>query len=189
MSVDFELLETPVKQDLLSKQPPMSSTSADDFQTPDIAVSYLLPFLPVDSTVWEPACGKGNIIRYLKANGFLAFGTDILSGTDFLTCKPEDSDLIITNPPFSKKDEFLARCYALKRPFALLLPLTVFDSAKRQRLMHSNGVEIVLMPKRINFETPSGQGTGSWFMTCWVTWGLGIGRQLTFTGMEDGGLF
>ena len=57
-------------------------------------------------------------------------------------------DVIVTNPAFSLKDEFLARCYELKKPFALLLPLTVFNSVKRQRLFHENGVEILFMPRR-----------------------------------------
>ena len=45
--------------------------------------------------------------------------------------------------------------------------------------------------KRLNgagdarFETPSGNGKGSWFATAWFTWGLNIGQQLTFVKLED----
>ena len=43
--------------------------------------------------------------------------------------KPVQFDCIITNPPFSLKQEFLQRCYELGKPFALLLPLTTFESS------------------------------------------------------------
>ena len=97
-------------------------------------------------------------------------------------------DVICTNPPFSLKDEFLEKCYWLGKPFALLLPLTVLDSVSRRNLFSKNGVEFILPPRRIRFETPNHQqriaegkkpGTG-WFYSVWVTWGLNIGQQLTF---------
>jgi len=93
---------------------------------------------------------------------------------------PDSFDLIVTNPPFSLKGEFLERAYLLGKPFAFLLPLTTFEGLKRQALFRRYGLEVVLFDRRINFETPSGRGGGSWFATAWFTWGLGIGRQLSF---------
>ncbi|MEM3859736.1 MAG: hypothetical protein QW478_10090, partial [Candidatus Micrarchaeaceae archaeon] len=90
-------------------------------------------------------------------------------------------DAIVTNPPFSLKQEFLIRCYELQKPFALLLPLTTFETKKRQDLFKKYGVEVIFFPKRINFETPDGSGNGSWFATAWFTWGLNLGRSLVWT--------
>jgi len=163
----------------MSNKALLKANKADDFQTPATAVSVLLPYLKPSWVIWEPAEGKGNLTRRFKELGFDVIGTDILGGYDFLSWEPAQFDCIVTNPPYSLKDEFLARCYLLSKPFALLLPLTTLEG-KRQRWLAQYGIEIVLLDKRVNFETPSGSGSGSWFATAWFTNGLNIGQQLTF---------
>ena len=157
----------------------LSRGRPDDFQTPGLALAPLVPFLPPNACIWEPSCGKGNIVRALQSHGFCVTGTDILQGQDFFDTQRE-CDVLVTNPPFSCKDEYLARCYALGNPFALLLPLTALEGRKRQELYRAHGLEIIFLDRRINFETPSGEGQGSWFATAWYTWGLNIGREITF---------
>ena len=116
----------------------------------------------------------------LNEKGFLTTGTDILTGHDFLNWQPKTFDCIITNPPFSLKDQFLKRCYDLGKPFALLIPLTSLEGKKRQELFQKYGIEIILFERRINFETPTGKQGGSWFMTAWFTWGFNFKKQLNF---------
>ena len=159
---------------------PLKKAYSDDFQTPSEALDYLLPYLRRDWIIWECAMGKGNLVKALREKGFTVIGTDILQGYDFLKWTPERFDCIVTNPPYSLKNEFLERCYELRKPFALLLPLTTLETRRRQRLFKEYGVEIIVLPKRINFETPSGKGSGSWFAVAWFTNWLNIGRQLVF---------
>ena len=140
-------------------KPPLRQGNSNDFQTPPDALTPLLPFLK-NWTIWECAAGKGNLVTALESKGYQVIGTDILTGQDFLTYQPDNFDCIITNPPFSLKQEFLERCYELQKPFALLLPLTTFESKKRQDLFKKYGIEVIFFPKRINFETPSGKGGG-----------------------------
>jgi hypothetical protein len=121
----------------------------------------------------------------IKEKGYVFLETDILTGNDFLTTKPIDWDCIITNPPFSLKQQFLERCYLLGKPFALLLPLTTFETPKRQELFKKYGLEVIFFDKRINFETPSGKGSGSWFATAWFTHGLNIGKEMTFVKLGN----
>ncbi|MFO8133200.1 MAG: hypothetical protein R6U10_04620, partial [Thermoplasmatota archaeon] len=53
---------------------------------------------------------------------------------DFLADKPNfNYDCIVTNPPFSRKDEFLEQCYAYGKPFALLMPLTALEGMRRHK--------------------------------------------------------
>jgi hypothetical protein len=159
---------------------PLKKVYSDNFQTPFEAIEYLVPFLKKEWLIWECAMGKGNLVRALREKGFNVIGTDILQGYDFLKWVPEKFDCIVTNPPYSLKNEFLERCYELRKPFALLLPLTTLETRRRQRLFKEYGVEIIVLPKRINFETPSGRGSGSWFAVAWFTNWLNIGRQLVF---------
>ena len=165
-------------------KPPLLKHNINDFQTPAEALNPLLPYLKREWTIWECAAGKGNLVKAFEARGFNVIGTDILTGRDFLVFQPDYYDCIITNPPFSIKQQFLERCYQLRKPFALLLPLTTFETKKRQRLFAQFGVEVIFLPNRINFETPSGQGSGSWFATAWFTNWLNVGRQLTFSSLQ-----
>jgi len=165
-------------------KPPLSTKFADDFQTPSIALNPLIPYLKREWIIWECAEGKGYLTQELRSKGFNAIGTDILTGRDFLIWEPGKYDCIVTNPPYSLKERFLYRCYQLGKPFALLLPLTTLETAKRQILFRKYGVEIVLFDKRINFVTPSGQGSGAWFAVAWFTNWLNIGQALTFVSLD-----
>lgn len=159
----------------------MSNGRPDDFQTPAKALVPLLPYLRPGWTIWEPACGKGNLVRALEGDGFRVIASDVKDGRDFRNWQPDQHwDCCLTNPPFSLKHQFLARAYDLGRAFAFLLPLTTFETADRQGLFRRNGLEVIFIPFRVDFETPSGQGSSAWFATAWFTHGLGIGQQMTF---------
>lgn len=156
----------------------------DDYQTPPIALQPLLTHLDPKWKLWECAEGKGNLTQALKKEKFKVVGTDILQGKDFLKYEPKEYDCIITNPPFSKKQEFIERAYSLGKPFAFLLPITALESEKRQRFFKCCGIELILFKKRINFETPDGEGEGSWFATAWFTHQFNLGQSLLFSDME-----
>lgn len=165
-------------------KPPSRQGSSNDFQTPVKALLPLYPYIKKKWKIWECACGKGNLVDELKGKGYKVLGTDILSGDDFLTWEPESYDCIITNPPYSLKQQFLQRCYELGKPFALLLPLTTFETAKRQNLFKEYGVQVIFFDRRINFEISSGKGSGSWFATAWFTNGLSLPKDLTFEKLK-----
>ena len=174
-----------VKQgEMRSKQPPMKSGSPDDFQTPPEALDCLIPFLKRRWEIWECACGKGNLGMALSEERFHVIGTDILTHQDFLKYKPEHFDCIITNPPYSLKEKFLERCYELKKPFALLMPLTALESEKRQKLYRKYGIQLIIPNKRFNFETPSGNGSGSWFATAWFCGNMNLPKDLNFVELN-----
>jgi hypothetical protein len=159
------------------------SNTPDNFQTPPHALYPLLRHLKAEWLIWEPACGKGNLTREMWERGYRCFGTDITHGRDFFS----DTDLpafdaIVTNPPFSVKDKFLERCYGFGKPFALLLPLTALGGKKRQSLFRRYGIEIILLPYRVDFETPLGRGGvgGAWFDVAWFTWKMNLPSALHF---------
>jgi len=163
---------------------PLKQGNSNDFQTPAYAIKPLLPYIPKEWVIWECASGKGNIVKAFENEGYSIFFTVILSGKDFLMWQPKGYDCIITNPPYSIKQDFLQRAYNLKKPFAFLLPLTTFETYKRQNLFQRFGLEVIFFDKRINFETPSGEGSGSWFATAWFTNGLNIGKELNYARLN-----
>ena len=98
----------------------IKSPKFDDIYTPSYAIEPLLEYIPKGITVWE-CCdfGKSEITRLLKEHGCNVISTD--KEENFFEYKPtEHFDMIITNPPYSLKDDFIAKCYEWGKPFALL---------------------------------------------------------------------
>ena len=164
---------------------PMKQGSRDDYQTPPYALKPLLPYIPKDWVVWECAAGKGYLSAAFIRLGYRVISSDIITGQDFLTWEPEEHwDIIVTNPPYKYKQQFLERCYELGKPFALLVPLTTFETPKRQTFMKKHGVQVIFFDKRINFMTPSGGGKGAWFATAWFTNWMNLENDLNWEHLD-----
>ena len=159
----------------------------DEFFTPKYALKPLPPFLKKNWTVWECAWGKGTLATHLKEEGFKVIGE---SYKDFLKkdlgLNKKGFDCIITNPPYSKKDEFIKRAFEIGKPFALLMPLTTLEGIKRGALFKKYGLQLIIPNRRINFITPSGKGSGAWFQTAWFTWRLNLPKELNFVELNRG---
>lgn len=106
----------------------------DELYTPSYAIKPLLKYLPKKHiTIWECTdFGKSNITKELKSNGYEVVTTHTNTDFDFLNDKPDfDFDMIVTNPPYSLKDDFLKKCYEYGKPFCLLLPITALEGIER----------------------------------------------------------
>lgn len=150
----------------------IQSEKNDNLYTPDYAIKPLLKYLPENKniTIWE-CCdfGKSKITEVLKEQGYNIISTDITNGFNFLTDKPNfEFDMIITNPPYSIKDDWLKKCYEYNKPFALLLPLTALEGSTRNNLYTKNGISVIILDKRVNFTDKK----NVWFNTSWFIWNL-----------------
>jgi hypothetical protein len=145
-------------------------TNHSHFDTPEAAIKPLAPFLPQDKVIWEctDTYGKSGITSGLRKLGFTveASGKD---QWDFIRDHVEGWDVIVTNPPFNQKDQFIQRCISYGKPWALLLPLTALEGQRRHALWSriQEGFGLLVLDKRIEFT-----GGGVWFNTSWFTWGL-----------------
>ena len=157
----------------------LTKIGKDDFQTPPEALNPLIPYLNHRRVIWECAAGKGNLVNALRQDGFTVIATDILEGTDFLTNNIPIAGYIITNPPFSKKNEFIERCYELGKPFALLLPLRALET-KRRQAQGKKGLQLIVLNKRLHFEQPGGGKSACWFPSAWFTNGLNLPKDIVF---------
>jgi hypothetical protein len=147
----------------------------DAIYTPPEPVHILMRYLRPDMTIWECAEGEKHITRELQAGGHKVIGTDIARAADqdFLFCPlPAGIDAIITNPPFSIKDEFLQRCYTLRLPFALLLPMDALANHNgRHHLYRDFGMQPLFLSRRVNYITGTGK-KACWFNSVWITHGI-----------------
>ena len=143
----------------------------DQFYTPPEAVFPILKYLPKDKIYWECTdCGNSSITKVLKERGFNVVSTHINNGFDFLRDTPNfNFDIIITNPPYSLKTEFIRRAYSFGKPFLFLLPLTSLEGKSRGKLFRENGLQLIVLDSRINFMADK---KNVWFNTSWFCWKL-----------------
>lgn len=166
----------------------MNAGHSDDLQTPAWALEPLLPFLPKDAVIWESACGKGNLVDRLIAEGYKVKWSDILRDPmeDFFKFTPKKGfDIQVTNPPFSIKDLWIRRSYELMKPWALLLPYTALGGQKRQAMYRAWGLQVIFFDKRVDFEVPSGKHD-PWFGVAWFTWHLDLPSDILFVEVKNG---
>lgn len=153
----------------------------DELYTPREAIYPILKYLDKTKTYWECTdFGESNITKILKENGFKVICTN-KEQINFLTQTPDfEFDVIITNPPYSLKNEFLKKCYEYNKPFLLLLPLTALEGKERNRLYEKYGIEIIVLDKRINFMKNK---NNVWFNTSWFCRNI-TDKQLNFEKVE-----
>lgn len=154
----------------------MQKEKFDDLYTPEYAIKPLLKYIPKNITIWE-CCdfGKSKITKLLKEHGCKVISTD--KEENFFKYVPKENfDMIITNPPYSLKDDFIKKCYGWGKPFCLLLPITSLEGKTRGRLFRQYGIEILVFDGRVEFISDK---KGNWFNTSWFCWNV-LPKQLIF---------
>lgn len=130
----------------------------DFFETPNEAIIPIRKYIPSNvKTIWEPTHGKGAISSKLEEWGYKVVKTDKFPKTtdciyaDFLDCEVPDCDMIIFNPPFGLKTEFLDRAVKTGLPFMFICPLSILETAKRIKLFRENHLSVLNLNNRTNY--------------------------------------
>lgn len=130
--------------------------ASDEVYTPDYAVRPLLKYLEgyynkPTYTIWCPFDKEDSeFVRIFREEGYKVIATHIDNGQNFFYYEPEEHyDFIISNPPFSIKDDVLKRLYELKKPYAMLLPIPTLQGQKR--FPYIKDCQALIFDKRINY--------------------------------------
>lgn len=101
------------------------TSETDEVYTPSYAVKPLLKYIKPNSIIWCPFDDeKSEFVKTFLAGGHKVIYSHIKEGKNFFSYEPdEEYDVIISNPPFSIKDDVLKRLEELNKPYAMLLPL------------------------------------------------------------------
>ncbi len=157
-------------------------SEADDCQTPPYALAAIAPYLSGFSTAWEPASGEGILAQAIRDQfGFEVIETGIEE--NFFQYEPCGYDIQISNSPWSKKYEWLERSLLLEQPFALLLPSKMLFAARAIHLIETYNLEIIQVYPRVGYKMITHDSfleSRPQLDSCWLTWGLRVGRRLTY---------
>ena len=90
---------------------------SDNYNTNKEDWEKIKEYIPQDKLIWSPFYCDGKQKEYFEEMGYNIIHED----KDFFSYTP-DYDIVIDNPPFSKKKEILKRLKELDKPFILIIP-------------------------------------------------------------------
>ena len=131
--------------------------ASDEVYTPTYAVTPLIKYIKMfnqNAVIWCPFdTPQSEYVKVFSQAGFKVIYSHIDEGKNFFFYEPEEHyDIIISNPPFSQKDNVLKRLYELNKPYAMLLPIPTLQGQARFPWM-KNGLQYLGFDKRINYYT------------------------------------
>ena len=131
----------------------------DEYFTPSYAVYPIMKRLKAGATVWCPFDREDSeYVRVLSGHGFSVVYGHIQTGQDFFQTDVPDCDYIISNPPYSLKNQVLERLYAIGKPFAMLINFQgIFDSRQRFQMFKEHRVEMLWLSPRVAYLTERGR--------------------------------
>ena len=117
-----------------------------DYMTPRYAWEWIKDFIPKDKVIWEAFYGDGESGKILSDLGFNVIHEE----TDFFTNNL--GDVIVSNPPFSKKKEVMTRLKEIDKPFIIICPSSMINTKYIRNLFKDDRLQIIIPNKRINFK-------------------------------------
>jgi len=118
---------------------------SDNYITNKIEWERIKEYIPTDKKIWAPFYCDGKQKEYFKEMGYDIIHED----EDFFN--NNKGDIIIDNPPFSKKREIFSRLKELGKPFILVCPSMLLSYKYFQELFKEE-IQILVPFKRINFK-------------------------------------
>ena len=135
--------------------------ASDEVYTPAYAVKPIIKYIKhwarnessiINPIIWCPFDTEDSeYVRLIREAGFKVIATHIDNGENFFYYEPFPYDLIISNPPFSVKDDVIKRLDELHKPYAILLPIPALQGQKRFPYMKH--CQALIFDKRINYFT------------------------------------
>ncbi len=165
------------------------------YPTPPEATRALLSEVSFDGSIWEPACGKGDISKVLIESGYDVVSTDLIDrgfGTGSINFLNQTNPLaknIVTNPPygFGLGDKFikhaLINCRKTGGKVAMLLNLSSLCYFKRTEAFKNTPPKAIYALDDLTCYPYGEPSQASYSIKkqryCWVIWEIG------FTGRPE----
>lgn len=131
--------------------------ASDEVYTPTYAVQPLVKYVKLfnsNAIIWCPFdLSNSAYVKIFEENSFRVLHSHIDEGQNFFYYEPEENyDIIISNPPFSQKDDVLKKLYELNKPYAMLLPIPSLQGQARFQYIKDD-LQYLGFDKRINYYT------------------------------------
>jgi hypothetical protein len=131
---------------------PNANRGLDLYETPPEATEALLHVETLPHVIWEPAAGRGAIVKVLRNAGHAVVSSEIVARDfpldfidDFLTltCPPSSCEAVLTNPPYKIAADFARHALRLVPTVCLLMRLAFLESTSRTDILEQSGLRAV----------------------------------------------
>ena len=129
-------------------------SKSDEWYTPESAILPIVKHLPTNKVIWCPFDKEeSNFVKILQECGYTVEYSHIDNEDgDFFNYEPFEWDIMVSNPPYSVRNEVLKRAFSFKKPFALLMNTNgLFDSKIRWNLFNENDFSLFYLKGRVNY--------------------------------------
>ena len=153
----------------------------DDYMTPKYAWENIQQYIPKDKVIWEAFYGDGVSAEYLRELGCKEV---IHQDIDFF--ENDEGEVIISNPPFSKKKEVFTRLKELGKPFIVICPCSMITTQYFHNLFKDENIQIIIPRKRIHFQKQiNGKPVEGWKAQCnfdcfYYCWKMNLNKDIVF---------
>jgi hypothetical protein len=129
----------------------------DECYTPAYGVEPILEFIPKDKIVWCPFdTVDSEFVKQISVNNKVVH-SHIANGQDFFNYEPSNWDILISNPPFTKKRLYFERALSFNKPFALIMTNTWLNDSAPKQLFKDRDLQLLMFDKRMKFNQPDGR--------------------------------
>jgi len=138
----------------------------DELYTPEILVNAIIPYIDKSKTVWCPFdTSNSEFVTILQKNNINVVYSHIADGKDFFKYEPEHYDIIISNPPFSRKLEVFERLYLLNKPFAVLMGLPILNYQEVGKYFYDkdSDIQFLIVDKKVSYNGNTSSFNTSYF--------------------------
>lgn len=156
-------------------------------------VNFISPLVSKDKLIWLPFDNElSNIYKELIKKGYKCILSNLELGLDFYNYEPDQWDMIITNPPFSKRTKLMQRLISFDKPFIILQATQYFNNQKSVNYLCVKDFQFIMPSSRMSFLTYKEKAdmvesskSGTAFYSFWLCYKIGL--QQTFNQLKDSG--
>jgi len=134
-----------------------SAGSNDECYTPAYGVEPILQYIPKGAIVWCPFdTEESEFVKQISKQNEVVY-SHIFTGQDFFEYEPDRWDVIVSNPPFTKKRLYFERALSFNKPFALIMTNTWLNDSAPKQLFAEKDLQLLMFDKRMRFLSPDGR--------------------------------
>ncbi|MGL4950839.1 MAG: hypothetical protein ACRC4M_03360 [Mycoplasma sp.] len=164
----------------------------DELYTPRILVEAIIPELKEKINLIEKKKGSKAIVwlpfdteysefnLVCKEHNLKTICSHITTGQDFFEYEPEEWDIVVSNPPFSRKLEVFKKLNDLGKPWAMVMNMMALNYQEIGYYFADNPIQMLIVDKRVSFN-----GSQSSFNSSYICGNNFLKKDLTFKHIDN----
>ena len=150
----------------------------DDYETPIDYWKLLTRFISSDKTIYDPFYMNGSARDKWNSLGYGC----IHNNEDFFKVEtPKGNVVIVSNPPYSRRNDVLKRLFEWNKPFIMLMPITTLCYMKTQKILKHHKIQIIIPNIYKGFINKNGDDTKCPpFYLCYICYKMALPNDIVY---------